>query len=225
MNMKMKKAVLATEHNLNTRKVAIETNYRFSIVTKKILRSSMKATGIAGGDKIVRDNKPAIADLTKEIIETKLEVKGIRSLLERRAGKFEGLTEYDQHFIKTFAREAATSFAEYFAKNATGPISKKTIVYLSPDGELYREPKSQYHFRMETSSRRMKLVETLMATKEYIPTRTLVDISGLASVKSVQSAIQAIRRTAEKKLKLQDFIDGWQDSGYRINPDVILKKE
>ena len=110
--MKMKKAVLATEHNLNIRKVAIETTYRFNIVTKKILRSSMKATGIAGGDKIVRDNEPAIADLTKEIIETKLEVKGIRSLLERRTSKFEGLTEYDQHFIKTFAREAATSFAE-----------------------------------------------------------------------------------------------------------------
>ena len=63
--MKMKKAVLAIKHNLNTRKVAIETNYRFNIVTKKILRSSMKATGIAGVDKIVRDNKPAIADLTR----------------------------------------------------------------------------------------------------------------------------------------------------------------
>src|SRR3989344_2992269 len=126
MNMKMKKAVLAIKHNLNTRKVAIETNYRFSIVTKKILRSSMKATGIAGGDKIVRDNKPAIADLTKEIIETKLEVKGIRSLLERRAGKFEGLTEYDQHFIKTFAKEAATSFAEYFAQSDKKPIVPKT---------------------------------------------------------------------------------------------------
>jgi hypothetical protein len=225
MNMKMKKAVLATEHNLNTRKVAIEMNYRFNFVTKKILRSSMKVTGIAGGDKIVRDNKPAIADLTKEIIETKLEVKGIRSLLERRTSKFEGLTEYDQHFIKTFAREAAISFAEYFTKNASGPTDKKSIVYLSPDGEIYREPKSQYYFHMETSSRRMKLVMTLMATKGYVPTRTLVDVTGLASVKSVQSAVQAIRRTAKKKLKLPNFIDGWQDSGYRINPNVILKKE
>ncbi len=221
----MKKATLATEHNLNTRKVAIETNYRFSIVTKKILRSSMKATGIAGGDKIVRDNKPAIADLTKEIIETKLEVKGIRSLLERRTSKFEGLTEYDQHFIKSFAREAAISFAEYFAKNATGPTSKKTIVYLSTDGDLYREPKSQYCFRMEASSGRMKLIATLMASKKYVPTRTLIDLTDLSSVKSIQSAVQAIRRMAEKKLKVPDFIDGRQDSGYRINPNVILKKE
>ena len=91
--MKMTKAELATEHNLNIKRVAIETNYRFSIVTKKILRSSMRATGIAGGDKIVRDNKPAIADLTKEIVETKFEVKSIRSLLECRTSKFEGLTE------------------------------------------------------------------------------------------------------------------------------------
>lgn len=223
----MKKVALASKYKFNIRKpVAIASTYRLTVgITEKILRSSMKAAGIADGDKIVRNNKPAIASLTKEIIETKLEVKSIRVLLERRTSKFEGLTEYDQHFIKTFAREAAISFAEYFAKNATGPTSKKTIVYLSTDGDLYREPKSQYCFRMEASSGRMKLIATLMASKKYVPTRTLIDLTDLSSVKSIQSAVQAIRRMAEKKLKVPDFIDGWQDSGYRINPNVILKKE
>lgn len=223
----MKKATLASKYNFNIRKsVTMTTSYRLSIgTTEKILRSSMKMAGIAGSDKIVRNNKPAIADLTREIVETKHEVKGIRSLLERRTSKFEGLTEYDQQFIKTFAREAAISFAEYFAKSATGPTGKKTIVFLSADDDLYREPKSQYRFRMETSSRRMKLVMALMTSKKYVPTRTLIQLTDLSSVKSVQSAVQAIKRMALKKLKIPDFIDGWQDSGYRINPDVMLKKE
>ena len=221
---------MATEYKFNignpaAKSVWMGSVYRFSIVAKDVLRSSMKTAGITDSDKIIQNNKPAVIDLTKEIIETKHEVKSIRSLLERRTSKFEGLTEYDQHFIKTLAREAATSFAEYFAKSASGPTSKKTLVYLSSDGDLYREPKNQYCFRMEASSGRMKLVTTLMASKKYVPTRTLIDLTGLSSVKSVQSAVYEVRQAVEKKLKVQNFIDGWQDSGYRIHPNVILKKE
>ena len=184
----------------------------------------MKEAGIANSDKIIRDNKPAIADLTKEIIETKLEVKGIRSLLERRVSKFEGLTEYDQHFIKAFAREAAISLATALTKNTVPPSSLKPIIYISFDGDIYREPRGQYHFRIETSSRRMTLIRTLMESKKYVPTRTLIDITGLATPKSVRSAVYAIKQLVEKKLKVPNFIDGWQDSGYRINPSIILKK-
>lgn len=215
----MKKAKPTTRN-----KVAIETSYRFSMVTENILRSSMKEAGIANSDKIIRDNKPAVADLTKEIIETKLEVKGIRSLLERRVSKFEGLTEYDQHFIKAFAREAAISLATALTKNTVTPSSLKPIIYISYDGEIYREPRSQHHFRMETMSRRMTLIRTLMASKKYVPTIALIEITGLATQKSVQSAVYAIKKLVEKKLRVPDFIDGWQDSGYRINPNIILKK-
>lgn len=205
-------------------RVAIETSYRFSMITGNILRSSMKEAGIANSDKIIRDNKPAIADLTKEIIETKLEVKGIRSLLERKVSKFEGLTEYDQHFIKAFAREAAISLATALTKNTVPPSSLKPIIYISFDGDIYREPRGQYHFRIETSSRRMTLIRTLMESKKYVPTRTLIDITGLATPKSVRSAVYAIKQLVEKKLKVPNFIDGWRDSGYRINPSIILKK-
>ena len=222
----MKKATLATKYKLNIRKsVGIDTTYHLSVgTTEKILRSSMKAVGIKNGDKIIRDNKSAVADLTKEIIETKHEVKSIRILLERRTSKFEGLTEYDQHFIKTFAKEAATSFAEYFTKNKEAPTGTKPIIYISSDGDIYREPRSQHHFRIETASRRMTLIRTLMTSKKYVPTRTLIEITGLATPKSVRSAVYAIKKLVEKKLKVTDFIDGWQDSGYRINPNIFLKK-
>jgi len=144
MSMKMKK--------LKSKRVAIETVYQFSFTdTKRILTSSMKSAGIADAEKIIQDNRPAVVDLTKEIIETKHEVKSIRILLERRTSKFEGLTDYDQHFIKAFARKAAISLAGALTKNAITPAGPKTIVYISSDGELYREPKIQYTFRMESS--------------------------------------------------------------------------
>ena len=220
----MKKATLATEHNLNIRKVAIETNYRFSIVTKKILRSSMRATGIAGGGKIIRDNKPAIASLTKEIIETKLEVRGIRSLLERRAGKFEGLTEYDQHFIKTFAREAATSFAEYFAQSDKKPIIPKTVVYFSDDGDLYIEPKKDHCYPTVKNSLRQRIVKVLISAKGYVHPDDL--ISAVESTrKSVEFAINRINSLTKSHLGDIKLIDNRRTYGYRINPTIIIKQE
>lgn len=208
------------------RKVAIESRYTFSIGdTKNILRSSLESAGILEADKVIEKNESAIIDLTKEIVETKHEVKSIRVLLERRTSKFEGLTEYDEHFIKTFARQAAISLAEALTKKAVAPAGPMVTVYISADGELYREPKSQYTFRMENSSGRMKLVMALMTSRKYIPTKTLIDLTDLSSIKSVQSAVQAIKRMVHKKLKVSEFIVGWQDSGYRINPNVILKKE
>jgi len=223
MNMKMNKATLATEHNLNTRKVAIETNYRFSIVTKKILRSSMKATGIVGGDKIVRDNKPAIADLTKEIMETKLEVRGIRSLLERRTSKFEGLTEYDQQFIKTFAQEAATSFAEYFAQSDKKPIIPKTVVYFSDDGDLYIEPKKDHCYPTVKNSLRQRIVKVLISAKGYVSPDDL--ISAVESTrKSVEFAINRINSLTKFHLDDIRLIDNRRTYGYRINPTVIIKQ-
>jgi len=224
----MKKVALTKKYKISIRKretVSMEATYRISFTdTKKILQSSMKSAGIPEAGKIIQKNESAIVDLTKEIVETKHEVKSIRVLLERRTSKFEGLTEYDQHFIKTFAKQAAISLAETLTKKAVTPNGPKPIIYLSFDGDIYREPKSQYHFRIETSSRRMTLIRTLMESKKYVPTRTLIEITGLATPKSVRSAVYEIKQLVEKRLKVPNFIDGWQDSGYRINPNIILKK-
>jgi hypothetical protein len=167
MIMKMKKVSLATEYKFNIGKpaeksVSMVSVYRFDIVAKEVLRSSMETAGITDSDKIIRDNKPAVINLTKEIIETKHEVKSIRSLLERRTSKFEGLTEYDQHFIKTFAREAAISFAEYFAQGKAKPNLKQTILHLSADADLYRDPKSKYCYHMGKELLRYRILKYLI---------------------------------------------------------------
>lgn len=198
--------------------------YQLSIITtEKILRSSMKEVGITSGDKIIRDNRPAVADLTREIIETKLEVKGIRSLLERRTSKFEGLTEYDQHFIKTFAREAAISFAEYFAQSDKKPIIPKTVVYFSDDGDLYIEPKKDHCYPTVKNSLRQRIVKVLISAKGYMSPDDL--ISTVESTrKSVEFAINRINSLTKFHLNDIRLVDNRRTYGYRINPTVIIKQ-
>ncbi|MBU1038973.1 hypothetical protein KKC17_01935 [Patescibacteria group bacterium] len=221
--MKMKKASLATRHKFNIRKpVTMAQTYRLSIVTtEKILRSSMKTAGIADGDKIIQNNKSAVGDLTREIIETKLEVKSIRSLLEHRTSKFEGLTEYDQHFIKTFAREAAISFAEYFAQGKAKPDLKQTILHLSADADLYRDPKSKYCYHMGKELLRYRILKYLIG-KTYQTTPDIRMATEAGSDYSVRSAIMKINAKAKNDLKIGKLIEGRRTDGYRINPEYRI---
>src|SRR3989338_11279656 len=225
MIMKMKKAALATRYKFNIlRNVAKVTTFRLSIVTtEKILRSSMKTAGIADGEKIIRTNRPAIGTLTKELIETKLEVKSIRSLLERRTSKFEGLTEYDQHFIKTFAREAAVSFAEYFAQSDKKPIIPKTVVYFSDDGDLYIEPKKDHCYPTVKNSLRQRIVKILITAKGYVPPDDLISaVEGTR--KSVEFAINRINSLSKFHLNDIKLIDNRRTYGYRISPTIMIKQ-
>lgn len=223
MIMKMKKASVAAKYKFNIRKpVAVAQTYRLSIVTtEKILRSSLKAAGITDSDKIIRNNRPAVADLTREIIETKLEVKSIRSLLERRTSKFEGLTEYDQHFIRTFAREAAISFAEYFAQGKAKPDLKQTILHLSVDADLYRDPKSKYCYHMGKELLRYRIVKYLIG-KTYQITPDIRMATEAGSDYSVRSAIMKINAKAKNDLKIGKLIEGRRTDGYRINPEYRI---
>lgn len=223
MIMKMKKAALATKYKFNIRRsVAKITTYRLSIATtEKILRSSLKTAGIAGSDKIIRTNKPAVADLTKEIIETKLEVKSIRSLLERRTSKFEGLTEYDQRLIKTFAQEAAVAFAEYFSQNKTKPELKQTILHLSADADLYRDPKSKYCYHMGKELLRYRIVKNLIG-KTYQTTPDIRIATEAGSDYSIRSAIIKINAKAKHDLKINKLIEGRRTDGYRINHEYRI---
>lgn len=223
----MKKVAKTTEYKFNIRKpVEFMSTYRLSVATtEKILRSSMKSAGISDGDKIIKHNQPAIGLLTKEIIETKLEVKSIRSLLERRTSKFEGLTEYDQHFINTFAKVAAISFAEYFSQGKTKPVElNQTILHLSAEADLYREPKSKYCYHMGKEQSRHQIVKYLIG-KGYQATPDIRMAISAKSDSSVRSAITKINAKAKHDLKIEKLIAGRRTDGYRINPKyrIFLK--
>ena len=46
----------------------------------------------------------------------------------------------------------------------------------------------------------------------------LIEITGLSSRKSMENTSYQIRKAVEKKLEVEQFIDGYQDYGYWINP-------
>ncbi|OQC36037.1 MAG: hypothetical protein BWX63_02146 [Bacteroidetes bacterium ADurb.Bin041] len=48
--------------------------------------------------------------------------------------------------------------------------------------------------------------------------RELIEITGLSSRKSMGNTSYRIRKAVEKKLEVEQFIDGYQDYGYWINP-------
>ena len=47
--------------------------------------------------------------------------------------------------------------------------------------------------------------------------RELIEITGLSSRKSMGNTSYRIRKAVEKKLEVEQFIDGYQDYGYWIN--------
>ena len=223
----MKKVSTTTTYKFNIRKpVEFMSTYLISVATtEKILRSSMKSVGIPNSDQVIKHNQPAIGLLTKEIIETKLEVRSIRSLLERRTSKFEGLTEYDQHFINTFAKVAAISFAEYFSQGKTKPVElSQIILHLSAEADLYREPKSKYCYPMGKEQSRHQIIKYLIG-KSYQATSDIRMATSAKSDSSVRSAIMKINAKTKHDLKIGKLIEGRRTDGYRINPKyrIFLK--
>ena len=199
-------------------KVSLTIDYKFDIWEATKIRSSTNAAGITDGDAVIQSNRPAIVNLTREIIETKLEVKSIRFLLERRTTTFEGLTEYDQHFIKTFVREATISIAEYFVQAKTKAVTlNPTILHLTIDADLYREPKSGYCYPMSKEQLRHRIVKYLIG-KGYQTTPDIRMATEAGSDYSVRSAIMKLNAKAKHDLKIGKLIEGRRTDGYRINP-------
>lgn len=202
--------------------VSMETNYKFDILaTKDAVRDAFDDAGLIVA---LREATGVIKTLCKELRQTQQEH-------EKHLAKTEkillGIKEYREQY-ETERKKIAEDVVEYWFEKVTTPIQpvkNKTIVYLSPDNELYCESKSDHCYRLETNSYRDKMIQTLIAHKTYVPTETLIELCGFASRKSLESAVQAMNRIAHRELGVLKIIDGYRDSGYRIFPGIILKKE
>ena len=100
-------------------------------------------------------------------------------------------------------------------------------IFLDKHGNLWREPKEKFNYPIEKGSRRLTIVKLLIehANKndDYIKTEKIAD-SIHATREQVRADANRIKPIARKNLKLQyDFIEGRQDSGYRINPSFKVK--
>ncbi len=203
-------------------KVSIETNYKFNIVaTKDAVRNAFNNAGLILA---LREATGVIRTLCDELLQARQEYKNYVAKTENILSSIKEYRKQDDGERKKIAKDVV----EYWFDKVSRPehsIRNKTIVYFSTDNELYCEPKSERHYRLEANSGRSKLIQTLITHKTYVPTQTLIEITGLANQKSIESAVYEMKKIIHKKLNISDFIDGYQDSGYRISPSIILKKD
>ena len=202
--------------------VSMETSYKFDIIaTKDAVRDAFDNAGLVLA---LKETTEVVKTLSQELREAQQKYK---DQIAKTESILHGIKEYQKQ-DKTERKKIAKDVVKYWFEKVTTPIQpvkNKTIVYLSSDNELYCEPKSDHCYRLETNSYRDKMIRTLISHKTYVPTETLIELCGFASRKSLESAVQAMNRIAHKKLGVLKIIDGYRDSGYRIFPGIILKKE
>ncbi len=219
----MKKVSKTATYKFNIRKtVSFSTTMRFSIDATK--RAVEHAFTNAGLDPLtVAQN--TIKELNIRLIESEsenslLKIK-VESLLKEN-------TEYknrNQGERKKIAEEVVKYWRDEIKSEKEKNKKKGRVeVFITADGLIYREPKAKHYHRIEIKNGRGKLILAMLGKKSYIPTQSIIEVTGLCSSKSVEGASYQMRKDIEKKLGIANFIDGYQDYGYRINPSLIFKK-
>ena len=204
-------------------KVSIETNYKFNIVaTKDAVRNAFDNAGLILA---LRETTGVIRTLCDELVQARQEYKNYVAKTENILSSIKENRKQDDDERKKIAKDVVEYWFDKVSR-PMHPLKNKTVVYFSVDSELYCEPKTPENcYRFEANSGRSKLIQTLIAHKTYVPTQALIEITGLANQKSIESAVYEMKKIIHEKLHISDFIDGYQDSGYRISPSIILKKD
>lgn len=203
-------------------KAALAMTYKFNIgVTKDAVRNAFDNAGLAIA---LKEATSVIKTLSEELQATRQEYKNHVAKAEKILSGIKEYQKQDDDERKKITKDVVDYWFEKIS-TPVQPIKNKTIVYFSLDNELYYEPKTEFCYRLEANSYRLNMLQTLMAHKSYVPTESLIETSGFVSRKSIESAVDAMNRIAHKKLNIFKLIDGYQNSGYRIHPSIILKKE
>lgn len=100
--------------------------------------------------------------------------------------------------------------------------SEKIILFFTPDGDLYREPKNKYCYSLSKEKMREKIIRFLNG-KGYQSTEIIQAEVGSADAQSIRLAIGKINDKAKSLLGLKSkLIEGRKGSGYRINPQYKI---
>ena len=202
--------------------VSMESVYKFDIIaTKDAVRNAFDNAGLILA---LRETTGVIRTLCDELLQARQEYKNYVAKTEKVLSSIKEYRKQDDDERKKIAKDVV----DYWFKKVTTPIQpvkNKTVVFFTADNELYCEPKSDHCYRLEVNSYRDKMIRMLIAHKTYVPTETLIEICGFASRKSLESAIDAMNRIAHRELGVFKIVEGYRDSGYRIHPGIILKKE
>lgn len=219
----MKKIAKTATYKFNIRKtVSFSITMKFSIDATK--RAVDHAFANAGLDPLTVVQN-TIKELNIRLIESESENSSLKIQVEFLLKENIEYKKRNQDERKKIAEEVVKYWRDEIKSEKEKNKKKGRVeVFITADGLIYREPKEKHNHRIEIKNGRGKLILAMLGKKSYTPTAELIELSGLSTRKSVEGAVYKIRKEIEKKLGVIDFIDGYQDYGYRINPGIIFKK-
>ncbi len=103
----------------------------------------------------------------------------------------------------------------------------KIVMYLSKNGELYREPKEDHCYKIEKGSIRHQIVSILMNKDDFYPTKELEKYTDSKNTRSIRDSVSNINKNAinfslTPNIKSKHLIVSEENRGYKIN-DLYLK--
>lgn len=132
-------------------------------------------------------------------------------------------------------QEISTKPIHYAVKYTIGNAKKlhalarptQAVLYLTPHGELWREPREEYRCEFKERGHRYKVLHYLATRADYQQTEDIREAVGAKDNRSVSKTIEGLRRKIKGTLHIQDLevIEGKSDSGYRINPKFRITVE
>lgn len=122
------------------------------------------------------------------------------------------------------AERALEKFLERMGmQNKTSNGRQIVLLTLTSDGDLYREPRKKFCYKMAKGKQQLAVLKILKPT--YIKTSTICKKIDAKNEKAVRKCIGDLRAKINHRLKLKNIIESSGGNGYRINPLYELVKE
>lgn len=110
-----------------------------------------------------------------------------------------------------------------FTKLKNAERQQGMTLFLTEDGDLYREPKSKYCYPMREEKMRLAILRNL--GHEFKKTRDIQEEVGSTSTNSIRKAVGGINRNAKLLLELKRaLIQSKAYSGYKINSFYTMEE-
>lgn len=101
------------------------------------------------------------------------------------------------------------------------------VLFLNESGDLWREPKSKYCYKMGEKSNRHKIIRYLATNKGYQQTTGISSMLENKSEQSIRTEILKIRNNIKKFIKIdgKQILEARKGSGYRIGQNYKIRTE
>jgi len=105
-----------------------------------------------------------------------------------------------------------------------GKNGEQILLVLTSDGDLYKEPRKKYCYKMGKMTKQLAILKIMKST--YMKTGVIRGRAKIINDEAVRKYIGTFRQKAQDRLGLKsDIIESNGKDGYRINPLYKLIKE